>query len=198
MTLLSFIPNRTSARCLNSWLTLSRVTWPPSPPLGARLPPRPLAAAAVPWRLSLFRYGAALMCECCRYPAQAAVVFYSGRNNGVHQQRMTREVACLDPAPHVTKWSGQDLAEARLCARTAADLGCKRLLGRTGTPCGHFTPDAAPPLSLCFHSSKPYSAPRPLLSRTALTCRATVALLSITSTDEHKKVLGSSEPRKGN
>lgn len=74
--------------------------------------------------------------------------------------RAGRSVACLSSALHVTKWSGQDLADASYCARcAAADLRCKRLLGRTGTPCGHFTPDAAPPLSLCFAHTSPTAPP---------------------------------------
>lgn len=105
---------------------------------------------------------ALLMYECCLYPAKTAVAFYSKRNNTVHWWRLCagRSVACLCSPLHVTKWSGQDLADASFCPRcAAADLGCKRLLGGTGTPCGHFTPDAAPPLSLCFPHTSPTAPP---------------------------------------
>lgn len=90
-------------------------------------------------------------CGICLYPAVTAVAFYSRMNNDAHRYRLRvgREVARLGSAPHANYESGSNLANASRCAHcTAADLRCKRLVGRTGTPCSHFSPGAAPPLSL--------------------------------------------------
>lgn len=91
--------------------------------------------------------------DCC-------CILQSG-NNTVHWQRLCAglQVARLCSPVHVAKWCGQDLANASFCARCAAVERCKRQLGRTGTPCGHFTPDAAPPLSRCFAHISPTAPP---------------------------------------
>lgn len=69
--------------------------------------------------------------------------------------RSVSGLPALGSARHQVEWTG--LGRRAFCA--AADLRCKRLLGRTGTPCGHFTPDAAPPLSLCFSHTSPTAPP---------------------------------------
>ena len=64
--------------------------------------------------------------------------------------RVGRSVACLRSAARVARWSGAvGPGETRLSAArcAAADRRWERLPGRTDTPCGHFTPGAAPPLS---------------------------------------------------
>lgn len=72
--------------------------------------------------------------------------------------RSVSGLPALGSARHQVEWTG--LGRRAFCALcAAADLRCKRLLGRTGTPCGHFTPDAAPPLSLCFSHTSPTAPP---------------------------------------
>lgn len=86
-------------------------------------------------------------CGSCLYPAVTAVAFYSRTNNDAHRCRLRvgREAARTPTGRVEATWQKR----ASLCSLLGGgDLRCKRLVGRTGTPCSHFSPGAAPPLSL--------------------------------------------------
>lgn len=76
-------------------------------------------------------------------------------------------------ARHQVEWTGTSLADASRCAPcSAADLRCKRLLGRAGTPCGHFSPRRCSSPFTLLRSRKPYSASHPPLRANACARRA--------------------------
>ena len=115
------------------------------------------------WMLSLSRK------DCCCILQQkerecAPVAAVRGSVSGLSVRRSAR---------HQVEWTGTSLADASRCAPcSAADLRCKRLLGRAGTPCGHFSPRRCSSPFTLLRSRKPYSASHPPLRANACARRA--------------------------
>lgn len=147
----------------------------------AYLPAAPLLL--FPRRLSSFRYGAAFVrilslsredCCCILRPneqqcAPAAAVRWSVSGLSAHRS-----------ARHQVEWTllvGGDAPRRAPCA--AANLRCKRLLGRAGTPCGHFSPRRCSSHFTLFRSHKPYGASHPSLC--AIACARRRCTLSPTA-----------------
>lgn len=165
----SFMIGRVPGRRLNSCLTQSMSKWNKRESqrgvwLHLRWPSaylhRPLAAP-VPRRLSLFRYGADYVWMLSLSRKDCCCILQQKEQHSAAAAAVGRSVIglpALGSARHQVEWTG--LGRRAFCALcAAADLRCKRLLGRTGTPCGHFTPDAAPPLSLYFSHTSPTAPP---------------------------------------
>lgn len=115
-----------------------------------RSPTRPLAAP-VHRRVSLFRCDAALSGNAICVPQRLSLHFTAGGTApGAAGGCTLRGLSVLSAARHQVDCPGLG-RRVLLCACSLRGGGSemqKRLLGLTDTPCGHFTPDAAPPLSL--------------------------------------------------
>lgn len=130
-------------------------------------------------RLSSYLPGRSLLlspgvCPCFRYDAAYVWRLSLSRKDCcciLQQERRdwapVADVCCsvgglsvLGSARHQTGRTGPGRTRSsELSARRRSWDARRLLLGRTGTPCSHFTPDAAPPLSLCFPHTSPTAPP---------------------------------------